>query len=601
MKYNIQIFSDCDVKTEKEEDYITLIPQVDCEEFCGGYKIVFDDWEDDCYIMMPACAYNGNRFKVYKTNYPPIYKEKEPVEDIHISDVPRLNRDGSGKIEVTTGDMSVPCVCIYFKKRRKGFILFTTQGHNGINFGVTVKQGEITVSYPKMRDFMYRMCTLVPSDDKKASVSAQEKIKLGCRIEEFDCCSETELIKYFFEHRKCIYDGTRADTKYTDELFEALENKYNKFSYNTENDFYQITYTCDTHYKWQIGWVGGGLTTYPLLVKGKDISKERAEKTLEFLLDSQRENGLFPPVWDGEWKHDGFDESGEKNIILVRRLADTLFFLIKQLPYVKYLESRIKDAVRKLADAFVKLWNDYSDFGQFISYDTGMLWVKNTASGALAVGGLVKAYELFNDEKYLRVAEEAGEYYYNNFTAKGYTCGGPGEALSNPDSESCAALLESYVTMYECIKDRKWLEYAENTAHLLSSWTVGYRYEFPKESQFGKMNVNTVGSVFANVQNKHSAPGLCTLSCSSLKRLYRYTGNDLYNELYLDIKHFLPQVVAMPNNEIEARMGENRMLEYGSMCERVNMSDWESYDFIGEVYYMASGWCETNTMMNFIE
>ena len=79
-------------------------------------EVVFDIgfYEDD-YIFMPACCYNGNRFNVIKRDYPPMYTPEEASADIEtcITDVPRLDKDASGAIEVTTGDVSVPCVGVF--------------------------------------------------------------------------------------------------------------------------------------------------------------------------------------------------------------------------------------------------------------------------------------------------------------------------------------------------------------------------------------------------------------------------------------------------------------------------------------------------------
>ena len=40
------------------------------------------------------------------------------IENI-ITDVPRLKKDGKGKIEITTGDVSVPCVAVYSNEEKK--------------------------------------------------------------------------------------------------------------------------------------------------------------------------------------------------------------------------------------------------------------------------------------------------------------------------------------------------------------------------------------------------------------------------------------------------------------------------------------------------
>lgn len=65
-----------------------------------------------------------------------------------------------------------------------------------------------------------------------------------------------------------------------------------------------------------------------------------------------------------------------------------------------------------------------------------------------------------------------GEYFYINFVARVLTTGGPGDALQNPDSESCYALMEFYTVLYETTEDEKWLIYAKITARHFSTWVI---------------------------------------------------------------------------------------------------------------------------------
>ncbi len=64
----------------------------------------------DQYVFIPACCYAGNRFRVLKYGYPPMFRPEDGGVDMPttISDVPRLEPDGSGKIEVSTGDAATP-------------------------------------------------------------------------------------------------------------------------------------------------------------------------------------------------------------------------------------------------------------------------------------------------------------------------------------------------------------------------------------------------------------------------------------------------------------------------------------------------------------
>ena len=163
-------------------------------------------------------------------------------------------------------------------------------------------------------------------------------------------------------------------------------------------------------------------------------------------------------------------------------------------------------------------------------------------------------------------------------------------------------------------KGEKWLKYSKECAHYASSWVMSYNYNFPKRSEFSRLNIKAVGSVFANLQNKHSSPAICVLSGDCLIKLYKFTGEKLYLELIKDIALSIGQYLAtkerpiydcyfdpdMPENEKEAFIKEHELGE-GFMCERVNTSDWENYEGIGNVFNGSCCWCETADLLTIVE
>ncbi len=108
----------------------------------------------------------------------------------------------------------------------------------------------------------------------------------------------------------------------------------------------------------------------------------------------------------------------------------------------------------------------------------------------------------------------------------------------------------------------------------------------------------TTGCVWANVQNKHAAPGICTFSGDSLFRLYRYTKDTFCLDLCRDIAHAIPNFVCRPDRLIPTR--EGLTLGSGWINERVNMSDWEGKQSIGEVFY-GSCWPETSLALTYAQ
>lgn len=572
------------------------------------------------YVLFPACCYNGNRFKSVRRAYPPMFTAEEAAEDmpVTITDVIRLNEDGSGKIEVTTGDVSVPCIGVFDRKNKRGLLLFTIQQIGGVNLGLSYEKGKIGLSYPHMRrEKIYRWPYMQERSDEGMSFWTGQTLEIPYNLLDFPCGSMEEFYEVFFKNRKIMgMDAERPEILPFDRQFEIQKNKFNQMNWQPGAEFYRTVPFGDACLAWQPGWVGGGMSGFALMKLGGETEWERGMATLRHLFRTQAPCGLF---------YEGTDENGTfvytpgaLNLLLIRKSADMLLFLIK---YFRLFEERnvavpaeFLSGTRKLADAFVSLWDKYHQFGQFIDADTGRIIAGGSTSGAIASAGLAEAYRYFGTGRYLEVAVESAQQYYFCDALNGYTTGGPGEILQGPDSESAFGLLESFVTLLEVTEDPIWLKRAEFMLHQCSSWVVSYNYRFPDGSEFARLGMKTVGSVFANVQNKHSAPGICTLSGDSILKLYRRTGKKEYLELLKDISLTISQYMSTDERPIyswdvpkdasllndDSIRAEREKLPQGFICERVNLSDWESARCIGGVFN-GSCWCETSNLLMLAE
>ena len=123
------------------------------------------------------------------------------------------------------------------------------------------------------------------------------------------------------------------------------------------------------------------------------------------------------------------------------------------------------------------------------------------------------------------------------------------------------------------------------------TWVMPYDYVFPTNSTLGKLGVQTTGTVGANTQNKHGAPGICTHSGIALWRLFRATGKIQYLQLLHEIAATMPQYLSHPLHPIDK-------MKIGWMSERVSTTDW--LEGIGELMY-GSTWAETSLMLSYIE
>jgi hypothetical protein len=430
---------------------------------------------------------------------------------------------------------------------------------------------------------------------------------LRFRILLFECADLLKLFDVFFEHRKdiCISYSITHTLPFS-AAYRIIESKMNQAQWNSKYGYYMVGPEGESSVfeDWQAGWCGGGMNSLALLYNGSQLSRERADSTMNAIFSLlQNDNGFIIPIFSqGRRLGDGSDLIKKNNVLLIRRNADLLVFtsrhiLLKYQRREEVPESWL-EGLRSLTDIFVRLWNRYGQFGQFIDMETEEILQGSTASAAIASGGLALAFKVLGDNIYLDVAKESARYYYDAFVKNGLLNGGAGEILQNCDSESAVGMMESFVILYETTKDRQWLLMAEGAAKICASWQVSYDFIFPAKSTFGRMGMRTSGSIYANVQNKHSSPGFCTLSGASLLELYRATGDQRYLSMCRETAHNITQYLSRLDCPILT--WDEKFLPAGWMNERVNMSDWEGMDRIGGVFY-GGCWCETACMLTYAE
>lgn len=560
-------------------------------------KTVIDvKFHKDDFIFIPAACYDGNRFKVKKMEYPMIVSADEAKLDMEtiITDVPRLNPDGSGKIELTSADAAVPCIGVYKKNEGKGYLLFTVQEIDGKNIGLAYEDGKMILTYPAKRDEVYRIFKMVENDVPYVELDAEIPHKLL----EFDCNSMEEFYQVFFDNRKIMgLDDTLPPVLSKEEQWKIHAAKYNDLCWNEDGGYYSANmYGDNPSSNWQPGWIGGAMNTYAFLKLGTPLEKERATRTLHHLFKYQGKSGLFYGIVDKDGKiySDGFKNEGTEDWCLTRKSADCLYYVIRQFELMENVPEEFETGIRKTADCFTELWDKYGQIGQYAGAENRVIYVGGSTSAGIVGAGLAVAYKYFGDEKYLEYAKLITEDYYEKYAKKGYTTGGPGEIISCPDSESAFGLLESLIWIYDITRQEKWLSYAKHVANICSSWVVAYNFKFPESCEFGRLDMKTIGSVIANIQNKHSAPGICTLSGTSLRKLSEWTGDDRYMRLYREVGETISQYMSTKERPLFDHFGT--ALHPGFICERVNMSDWETDHWVGSVW-AGSCWCETANMV----
>lgn len=534
-----------------------------------------------------------------------------------------------------------------------GYLLFFEQRSEVGNFGLTLQENatsqamRLTLSAPCVRTpNKYAMCTTrEKSDDRGAVLRAGDCVTFTYTEYRFACNSVCEFFNRFFQYRHAAALPQSHPNEVTwNYAFKLIEEKYTRRNWQADFGFYTSSEAASgINRQWQTGWVGGAMNTLPGLLIGCEETREKSSQTLDFVFrELQHPSGFLYGIFcDGKAYGDD-PEPENKQIVMSRKNADALYYIAKLLLMMRGKGEPIpaswRSGLKRLADAFVLFYKKNGEIGQFMDLEQLEPHVGGSASGGLVGAGLALCADLFDQSNYLQTAEEISGEYYHNYIAKGFSTGGPGEILSCPDSESAFALLESFVVLYRYTGRGEWLEYAQDTASLCASWCVGYDYAYQRDTQFFQRGTATTGAVWASVQNKHAAPGICTMSGESLLHLYRATGDAAYLELLRDIAHNITQYVSTPEKPMYASYvwhngnahrhklmirgyaralavlsaksnGLKKLLAplyqsifnpVGRINERVNLSDWEGTNNVGEVP-IGSCWCEVSAMLTYLE
>ena len=588
-------------KISKEAvDYAVTFTMDEGEISSGGAAVqfTFDDWDTDNYVFAPCHVYGGNRFRKLKIGYPPfIYAEADRPLDMPITttNIPHLSNDGSDAyIDFKTNSCSTPLAGFYDKGAKKGFFILTEQdtvlGDEAFFISEYPSEKRLTIrlSAPGVREHQYRMTNADnPSDDEGVALKKGDEIKMHFRVYEFPC---EDLMAYFDKFLTIRKDLSGQNEFRNLEPFSSLAETIYKHHfankwYEDENCGYICNNPISSHHYGHmgIGWSGVPLYCYSQMFRPDcqpdyDEVLRRVSLTFDAIGNAQGASGIFYSMYrKGELLGDAFKHPDiQRDISMTRRTADAIYCglqileLLRLQDHADLIKPSWEDMFRKASDALVSLYQRYGEFGQYLFAETGEIYTPNSANGALCAGALAYASRYFNEPRYLDLAEKAGDLFYDRFLSKGYVGGGPGEILQAPDSESSAELLESYITLYEITREEKWIEYARAAAAYFSTWVVSYDYKFPEGSGMARMGVKAAGSVWASVQNEHSAPGIYVMSGDFLLKLYRCTGDRRYLDLDRDMSHNVVQYVNTEGNRMQAHGG------YGYCTERVNIGDWEN-------------------------
>ncbi|MHA4809085.1 hypothetical protein ACX0G9_13310 [Flavitalea flava] len=573
----------------------------------------FGDWTPDNYVMVPASVYNGNRYPVLGSGYNPPYTLEmffNPALPLTISDNPHLSMDRGtlSSIELQTGNAATPAVCWYSAKAGKGFILLTEQqtrwGNNGLSITENKTKDSCTVSLvaPAMRKLASGFGDYHASGDMAPDWKAGDETTIRFRVYVFDAHQIPDVLDKYMTIRKEL-NGPNQPRNLVP-MSKLLDLGRGICSHNFIRVPAGAYYKPENDEHFQLGWVSGMMNTYPMLASGVEKERRRVMEELDFVTSSlQGRSGYFYGgcLATGKLRSDKEEAGCHITTAMVRKNGDALFWLMKHLllfraqGYGDSIKLAWELAARRLASAFTTTWKKNGQFGQYVLPETGEIAVFNSTGGGIAPAGLVLAADYFHNPEWLKVAGDAALYYYKRDVAgQGLTGGDCGDISQDANSESAFAFLESLVALYQSSGEERWLKMAQTEAALCATWALSYDPVFPPNSTIGKLNGHMAGAVWASIQNKHAAPGICTSSGDYLFKLFRITGDHRYAELIRDIQHAQTEAVNMPGHITSGNL-------IGSCMERIQPSDAESRGSTGNFIDTRNSWTETDGMLMALE
>ena len=458
---------------------------------------VFHQWSTRNFVLMPSAAYNGNRFQSRRIAYSPklfdprdMEADKQPI----LSDVPRLNiADGPSQIHDRSGAMSTPSMGFYSPHYNEGFWMLSAQRCHLGDLGYSITENRertkasFAISAPVVREqHKYRITdNQFASDDLAPDWETGDSVEIPIEIHFHRCLSIQQLFDHWNTLRYNLLPDTGPVYSFPfSATFPIQEEKFNSQNWVESQGYYSVGMREMFLQDWQIGWTGGMITTYPLLGLGSEKTRERVIRNFDFLFP----RGISPSgfFFDcGELKGDTFHWYGgdirkphTSKWHLIRKSGDAIYYIIKQFWLMERTGIRVKQywkiGLKTVADAFVKLWEGHGQTGNYVDSHTGEIIVGGSTSAGIAPAGLAYVAKYYDDQKYLAIAEEIAEHFYNNYITKGLTMGGVGDAMQNPDSESAYGVLESFAVLYEQTGKKVWLQRAEEMASQFFTWVIGY-------------------------------------------------------------------------------------------------------------------------------
>lgn len=275
--------------------------------------------------------------------------------------------------------------------------------------------------------------------------------------------------------------------------------------------------------KYEVGWCGQNITVAEIYLReylksGKKEYLRLGKSIVASWLERRYPSGLSGVNYDVP-----FDGSERIDLCNEGWLLYKLCILVGLYKEAEEDFAPLVDAVKGICGC---IFARYPDALPQVVAANGDLIVAEGCAGAIFAAGVLQAYLLLKEEKYLVMGKRYFGAYYEKYLARSICAGGALDTYC-VDKESAGPVLRAAIMLYEITGKGGYLEKAEHIAHYLMSWAYYFDVGFGADTDCGRLGLRTTGGTSVSAAHHH-------IDCWGIfyvpdfYSLYRLTGNRAY-------------------------------------------------------------------------
>ncbi len=570
---------------------------------------------EDIFHVIPCCIYGDNNEKEVQTGEFPLLcgrtSEGMDRERGKAQEREDIFRSSFWSFRADRAAMPVSAVCT-----RKGTLAVTVDPYDSIGgvpsgvfaalpdlCGISLGYENAPVSFVNKR---------TPGEPVRETVKRGEVCGRICYVPAGETSPRLALHTVIRQEYALRHERARYEKTFREAVQGCLES-FLAVSWNPETKEY-TNCNClppkepDLH-PWrnvkEIGWTGGGVLAYPLVLAQEILGDEAAEairkarsgyEMFDQITRAYNEaSGLFydltSPI-DEDTVEDHHNESSGLANVKVQAESDrarrvngwwsafgltrdvhcaytvgsALHYLLKTITFLsqrkKPYPSFWLESARRVMDTVIELQRDDGAFAYTYRVDRREAADWNGFAGCWFVPCAAYLYHLTGEKRYLAAAD-AGLSYYAGYVDTLTCCGTPMDTWKSPDEEGNLAFIRGARLLHEYTGEDRYLTALRNGADYEFLWRYGYRTRPLHRPLLNGWN--SCGGSVTSVSNPHIHP-MGMIVDSDLYYLGRVTGDDYYTDRALDGTAWMMQTLELYPEET----GYGR---YGVLSERWCPSD----------------------------